>query len=122
MKKPPTRSGAFSSVLETGMGSESGHQLPFGQGNDEYRTLRRGINFCHGRKSTCLPCRHRHGHWHGAGGLTRSLAHQFHAAAHTELGEQRGDMEFYGALGEIEAGCEFLVCEALPQARDEFIL
>jgi len=42
-------------------------------------------------------------------GLPRSYANQLHSPAHAELCEQRGDMEFYGALGEIQIGGDFLV-------------
>ncbi len=54
--------------------------------------------------------------------MARSLPHQLHSAAHLELRQQRRDVEFYGALGEIQICSDFLVGETLHQAGKYFFL
>src|SRR5271170_5081504 len=44
------------------------------------------------------------------------------AASHTEFGEQIGDMEFHGALGDVQSVRDFLVGEVLEQGGKHFLL
>ncbi len=54
--------------------------------------------------------------------MLRGFAHEFHAAANLEFGEQRGNMELHGALGKIQEVGNFLVGKAFEDAIENFFL
>jgi len=50
----------------------------------------------------------------------RGFADELHTAADTELGKQRGDMEFDGAFREIQVSGDFLIGIAAKDATENF--
>ena len=46
---------------------------------------------------------------------------QICAATHTEFAEQIGDVEFYGALGDIELAGDLFVGKIFEQAVEDFL-
>src|SRR5438552_3705792 len=101
-KAPDAFGGFFFLLQKIGMESELSHHLSLGQWNNGHGTSGGPIIPCHGCNSRYPACRH--GHGYAAGGMPRSFANQLHAATHVEFREQRLDMKFYGAFGEIQAG------------------
>jgi hypothetical protein len=53
----------------------------------------------------------------GVQGMTRSFAHEFEATTDLKLGEQRRDVKFHGAFGEIQFVGDFLVGKTAKDVR-----
>ena len=58
----------------------------------------------------------------GLQGLLRGFAHELHAAADLEFGEQGRNVELDSALGEIEFGGDFLIRETAKNAIQNLFL